>query len=47
MAKQLMSDFYVCPQHIGTGGYERCCACAGWEKGDPDYGRLCTEALHE
>lgn len=29
-------DFYVCPQHWKTGGYETCCLC----KGD----RLCTEA---
>ncbi len=29
-------DFYVCPQHIRTDGYESCCACEG--------DRLCTEA---
>lgn len=40
-----MSDFYVCPQHAGTGGYEACCNCGGWDPDDPDYGRLCTEAL--
>lgn len=39
-----MTKFYVCPQHIGTGGYESCCTCGGWEPGDPDYGRKCTEA---
>jgi hypothetical protein len=40
-----MSDgFYCCPQHQGTGGYESCCGCGGWEEGDPDNGRICTEA---
>jgi hypothetical protein len=38
------SPFYVCPQHAGTGGYESCCNCGGWEEGDPNYGRECTEA---
>lgn len=35
---------YVCPQHEGTGGYEPCCDCGGWERDDPNYGRECTEA---
>lgn len=37
-------DFYVCPHHMSTGGYESCCACGDWEEGDEDYGRECTEA---
>lgn len=37
-------DFYVCPHHMSTGGYESCCACEGWKDGDPDYGRKCSEA---
>ena len=43
--KTCEDEFYVCPQHAGTGGYESCCDCGGWEDGDPDFGRLCTEAL--
>lgn len=39
-----MTDFYVCPQHAGTGGYEPCCNCGGWKPDDPDFGKLCTEA---
>jgi hypothetical protein len=39
-----MSDFYVCPQHLKTGGYESCCNCGGWDKSSPEYGRTCTEA---
>ena len=41
----MSDDFYVCPQHAGTGGYESCCNCGGWAADDPDYGSLCTEAL--
>lgn len=37
-------DFYVCPNHCRTGGYESCCACGGWEESDEDEGRECTEA---
>ena len=40
-------DFYVCPQHVGTGGYESCCNCGGWTEDDEDYGRLCTENEEE
>lgn len=40
-------DFYVCPNHIITGGYESCCGCGGWGANDPDYGRDCTEADQE
>lgn len=36
-------DFYVCPHHEGTGGYESCCNCGEWEEGDPNYGRHCSE----
>lgn len=35
---------YTCPDHVRTGGYESCCACGGWAEGDPDRGRLCSEA---
>ena len=34
-------DFYVCPNHRATGGYESCCSCGGWEDEEP---KLCTEA---
>lgn len=37
-------DFYVCPNHMDTGGYESCCSCGGWEENDADYERECTEA---
>ena len=37
--------FYVCPNHIRTGGWESCCSCGGWEPDDPDHERLCTEEL--
>lgn len=40
----MREEFYVCPNHIKTGGYESCCACGGWEEDDPDYGKICTEA---
>lgn len=42
-----MPEFYVCPDHIRTGGYESCCDCGGWEPDDPDRGRLCSEATSE
>ncbi len=35
-------DFYVCPNHIKSGGYESCCACGGWKKGEEKL--ECTEA---
>jgi hypothetical protein len=38
------ADFYVCPDHARTGGYEACCNCGGWTDDDPDRGRQCTEA---
>lgn len=38
-----MRDFYVCPNHAATGGYESCCVCGGWDE-DAERGRLCTEA---
>lgn len=41
----MSEDFYVCPQHMGTGGYESCCNCSGWQEDDPNYGRRCTEAI--
>ncbi len=41
------SDFYVCPQHMGTGGYERCCNCGGWDEGNPNHDRKCTEATRK
>ncbi len=34
-------DFYVCPHHQDTGGYEDCCNCGEWEEGEPH--RLCSE----
>lgn len=37
-------DFYVCPDHLIQGGWESCCACGGWQEGDSEYGRVCTEA---
>lgn len=37
--------WYVCPDHIRTGGWESCCSCGGWEPDDSDRGRLCTEEL--
>jgi hypothetical protein len=37
-------DFYVCPDHVATHGYESCCECGGWLTGDPNCGRLCSEA---
>jgi len=39
-----LDDFYTCPDHIATGGYESCCACGGWTEDDPDRGRKCSEA---
>lgn len=45
--ERMGEDFYVCPQHTGTGGYESCCGCGGWEQGDPDHGRPCTESEGE
>ena len=39
-------DFYVCPHHEHTGGYESCCECGGWEDGDENFGRLCTQAIN-
>ena len=36
-----MEDFYVCPHHQTTGGYEDCCNCAGWCEDEPK--RLCTQ----
>jgi hypothetical protein len=35
-------EFYVCPNHTATGGYESCCSCGGWL--DDEEERLCTEA---
>ncbi len=35
-------EFYVCPNHIRTGGYESCCSCGGW--GMFEEKRECTEA---
>ncbi len=35
-------EFYVCPNHIKTGGYESCCACGGWSDGEEE--QECTEA---
>lgn len=35
-------DFYVCPNHCATGGYESCCAGGGWEEGKER--RECTES---
>jgi hypothetical protein len=37
------TDFYVCPNHTRTGGWESCCSCGGWAEGEPL--RLCTEEL--
>lgn len=34
-------DFYVCPHHVSTGGYESCCPCGDWAEDEPH--RLCTE----
>lgn len=34
-------DFYCCPNHCKTGGYEGCCSCGGWEEDETP--RLCTE----
>lgn len=33
--------FYVCPHHQQQQGYESCCSCGGWDKGEEH--RLCTE----
>lgn len=38
-------EFYVCPQHCGTGGYESCCGCGGWEEGEEE--KFCTEYYRE
>ena len=35
-------EFYVCPNHCATGGYESCCDCGGWEEGEEQ--KECTEA---
>lgn len=35
-------EFYVCPNHQATGGYESCCSCGGWYEGEEQ--RLCSEA---
>lgn len=40
-----MEDFYVCPNHIRTGGYESCCACGGWEEDEEE--RECSESESE
>jgi hypothetical protein len=37
-------DFYVCPQHMRTGGYESCCDCGGWGEDSPEDGQRCSEA---
>jgi len=37
----MSKDFYVCPHHEATGGYEECCYCDGWGEDEPH--RLCTE----
>jgi hypothetical protein len=42
--EEAVADFYVCPNHVATGGYESCCVCGGWDE-DAEQGRLCTEAL--
>jgi hypothetical protein len=34
-------EFYVCPHHCDTGGYESCCSCGKWSENEPH--RLCTE----
>lgn len=36
-----IDDFYVCPNHEETGGYESCCACGGWAEDEEE--RYCTE----
>lgn len=41
------AEFYVCPDHVATGGYESCCECGGWTTGSPDYGRLCSEGADD
>jgi hypothetical protein len=45
--KEEPDDFYVCPNHVQTGGWESCCSCGGWKEGEPNYGRICTEAEAE
>ena len=40
-------EFYICPNHIRTGGWESCCVCGGWKSDDPDYGKLCTEEIED
>ncbi len=35
-------EFYVCPNHIRTGGYESCCSCGGWD--DDEEKKECTES---
>lgn len=32
-----VEEFFVCKNHIATGGYESCCACSE--------GRPCSESL--
>lgn len=39
--ERTLDDFYVCPHHCNTWGYESCCSCGEWEEGEPH--RLCTE----
>jgi hypothetical protein len=35
-------EFYVCPNHMRTGGYESCCLCGGWTDGEEP--RFCSES---
>lgn len=43
MEKIDYSDFYVCPNHFMTSGWEGCCSCGGWSSDEKP--RLCTEAI--
>lgn len=37
------NEFYVCPNHQATSGYESCCPCGGWR--DYEEKRLCSENI--
>mgnify|MGYP001559873292 len=39
------NDFYCCPNHQKTGGYESCCSCGGWS--EDEIPRLCSENTDE
>lgn len=45
--KEVESEAYTCPHHCETSGYEDCCSCGDWKRGDPNYGRMCDEYEEE